>query len=161
MVLENPRVDLRVSADPATRLHELKWIVDRLHTEHFVLAEIPYREARLVRIASYDDFVKAARQADDLKLQIILIRPEPRDMCMAHTSPAHACCRDPGLLESIIDRFQLDSAAVADAGMQCTIAGLEDQRIRGAATVLHDPPTVTFADRAPPQPKFGNMSNPP
>src|SRR3546814_3561816 len=64
MVLENPRVDLRVSADPATRLHELKWIVDRLHTEHFVLAEIPYREARLVRIASYDDFVKAARSEE-------------------------------------------------------------------------------------------------
>src|SRR3546814_3715651 len=114
------------------------WIDDRLHTADFVLAKIPYREARLVRIASYDDFVKAARQADDLKLQIILIRPEPRDMCMAHTSPAHACCRDPGLLESIIDRFQLDSAAVADAGMQCTIAGSEDQRIRGAAAVIHD-----------------------
>src|SRR3546814_11977079 len=87
MVLENPRVDLRVSADPATRLHELKWIVDRLHTEHFVLAEIPYREARLVRIASYDDFVKAARQAADLNLQIILIRPEPRDLFMATHSP--------------------------------------------------------------------------
>src|SRR3546814_20376126 len=92
--------------------------------------EIPYREARLVRIASYDDFVKAARQADDLKLQIILIRPEPRDMCMAHTSPAHACCRDPGLLASIIARFQLDSAAVEDDGMQCTIAVSEALRVR-------------------------------
>src|SRR3546814_2711137 len=92
MVLENPRVDLRVSADPATRLHELKWIVDRLHTEHFVLAEIPYREARLVRIASYDAFVKAARQADDLKLQIILIRPEPR-RSEGHTSELQSLMR--------------------------------------------------------------------
>src|SRR3546814_1639185 len=80
-------------------------------------------------------------------------------MCMAHTSPAHACCRDPGLLESIIDRFQLDSAAVADAGMQCTIAGSEDQRIRGAAAVIHDHPTVTFEARVPRETKFGNIAD--
>src|SRR3546814_17079375 len=80
-------------------------------------------------------------------------------MCMAPTSPAHACCRDPGLLESSIDRFQLDSAAVADAGMQCTIAGSEDQRIRGAAAVIHDHPTVTYEARVPRETKIGNIAD--
>src|SRR3546814_16530785 len=116
----------------------------------------PYREARLVRIASYDDFVKAARQADDLKLQIILIRPEPRDMCMAHTSSAHACCRDPGLLESIIDRFQPYSAAVAELGMQCTIAGSVDKRNRGVEAVLPAQPPVQIQPHVPIRIRQGN-----
>ena len=63
-----------------------------------------------LRIAAQNRLIAFVRNAGDLQLQVVLIRPEPRDLGIGPTFAAQVCRRGLGLFLGVVYRLQSELA---------------------------------------------------
>ena len=82
--------------------------IDRLHRRHRAVAQMEDGEFALRRIAAQHEIVARPRQAGDLQLEIILVRPEPRHFAVGLRLAHHRQRRMLGLVDGVLHAFQPD-----------------------------------------------------
>src|SRR5687768_5858753 len=88
------RIGMTPLGDPAAPAHEVLGAVDRVDCDQLTLQQVIDGEATAGGIAPYDGLVVALRQAHDLQLDVVLVRPEPRHVVVPRVLAAEARPRD-------------------------------------------------------------------
>src|SRR5688572_10887665 len=146
-VCELHRIGMTPLRDPAATANEVLRTVNRVDRDQLTLQQVIDREVAAGGIAPHDGFVVALRQAHDLQLDVVLVRPEPWHVIVPRVLAAEARPRDAALLDGIVDRLEADAAPVVDARMVGAVAGCIDIRIGRPAGLIDPDPVVALEPR--------------
>ena len=115
--------------------------VHRLDRRHDAVAEVERGEFARGRIAAEHDDIVGPGQTRDLKLQVILIGPEPRDFVIGRGPAHHAEGGVLGLIDRVLDQFQPHPAAREGRRNQGPVRGAQNvfvnRRIVKDRTIAH------------------------
>ena len=103
------RRHVRAVGDQLAADHIFRRGIDRLDRRDGALAQMEHGEFARRRIAAQHDLVARPRQARDLQLQVVLVRPEPRHLAIGLSAcPTIASARMLGLVDGVLHAFQPD-----------------------------------------------------
>ena len=105
--------------------------INAVQRNHPALLQVDQREAAGCRVAADHDIVEACRQANGLKLEVILVRPEPRHGVIFARVAGDGFCDERCLVVGVLDRLQPDRRPV---GKAIGVGGAVASRSRSSAT---------------------------
>src|SRR5690348_2078304 len=123
--------------------------IDRIHCQEHAAAPVDQRETARNRVAAFLNLVVARGAAGALKLVLILIRPEPRDLIVSTSLADHVRGRGRCLTNGILDGFQAQPTRERGVPVSGAIAGREYVGVRGPAVRVDDDAVVAVQPRIP------------
>src|SRR5688572_214544 len=134
-------------ADQLARGHEILGMVHGVERDQLAVAQVAEAEGARRGIAAQDHPVIVLREPDDLQLQLVLVRPEPRRLVMRNGFPAEVRGCGLRLLEGVVHRLEADAPAVALARVAAAVADGVNVRVARAAVLVHRDAVVALESR--------------
>ena len=124
---------------------ELRGAVDGVDGDQAFALKIKGRKALGARFAAQDKTVVALKKARDLKLQIILVRPEPRGFQGRRRRVQNGGGRQLGAFNGVVDALQTAGATAVRRNWPAgAIADGENGGVGGAGVAVGDDPVLGF-----------------